>query len=77
MIGSRHKNQILVDQLLSEGFTQEELDKVYTPIGLEIKSETPEEISISIAAEMILVRAGHNEATAAARHAESLRQLHE
>ncbi|MBE6045348.1 MAG: dehydrogenase [Clostridiales bacterium] len=77
MIGSRRKNQLLADQLLSEGFTQEELDKVYTPIGLEIKSETPEEISISIAAEMILVRAEHNEATAAARHAESLRQLHE
>jgi len=59
MIGSRRKNQLLADQLLSEGFTQEELDKVYTPIGLEIKSETPEEISISIAAEMIQVRAGY------------------
>ena len=77
MIGSRHKNQILVDQLLSEGFTQEELDQVYTPIGLEIKSETPEEISISIAAEMILVRAEHNEAAAAARHAEGMSRIHE
>ena len=57
MIGSRHKNSILFEQLLKEGFTQEELDAVYTPIGLEIKSETPEEIGVSIAAEMILVRA--------------------
>ena len=77
MIGSRRKNQLLVDQLLTEGFTQEELDKVYTPIGLEIKSETPEEISISIAAEMIMVRAEHNEAAAAVRHAEGMGKIHE
>ena len=77
MIGSRHKNQLLVNQLLSEGFSQEELDRVYTPIGLEIKSETPEEISISIAAEMIKVRAEHNEAAAAARHAEGMSRIHE
>ena len=77
MIGSRHKNQILVDQLLTEGFTQEELDAVYMPIGLDIKSETPEEISISIAAEMILVRAEHNADTAEERHKASLGALHE
>ena len=39
--------------------------------------ETPEEIGISIAAEMILVRAEHNEAAAAARHAEGMRAIHE
>jgi len=77
MIGSRHKNQILREQLLSEGFTQEELDKVCAPIGLDIKSETPEEIAISIAAEMILVRAEHNEAAAALRHAEGMGKIHE
>ncbi|MBQ3321536.1 MAG: XdhC family protein [Firmicutes bacterium] len=77
MIGSRHKNQILREQLLSEGFAQEELDKVYAPIGLDIKSETPEEISISIAAEMVLVRAEHNEAAAALRHAEGMSKIHE
>ena len=77
MIGSRHKNSILRETLLKEGFTLEELDSVYAPIGLDIKSETPEEISISIAAEMIMVRADQNEASAAARHAESMRQIHE
>ena len=77
MIGSRHKNNLLFEKLLEEGFTQEELDSVYTPIGLSIKSETPEEISISIAAEMIMVRADHNEAVTATRHAENLRALHE
>ena len=77
MIGSRHKNSILYEQLLSEGFTQEELDKVHTPIGLSIKSETPEEIGVSIAAEMILVRAEHNEASAAMRHADGMSKIHE
>ncbi len=57
MIGSRRKNSLLYDELKKEGFTQEQLDCVHAPIGLEIKSETPEEIGISIVAEMIQVRA--------------------
>ena len=39
-----------------EGFSQEMLATVYAPIGLSIKSETPEEIAISIAAEIIQVK---------------------
>jgi len=57
MIGSKRKNSLLFEQLLSEGFTQEQLDCVHAPIGLEIKSETPEEIGVSIVAELIMVRA--------------------
>lgn len=57
MIGSRRKNSLLYDELKKEGFTQEQLDCVHAPIGLEIKSETPEEIGVSIVAEMIEVRA--------------------
>ncbi len=56
MIGSRRKNNLLFDQLREEGFTEEELSRVHAPIGLEIGSETPEEIGISIAAEIIQVR---------------------
>lgn len=77
MIGSRRKNAILFEQLKEEGFSQEELDAVYTPIGLDIKSETPEEIGVSIAAEMIKARAEHNEKDAAVKHAEAMRKLHE
>lgn len=77
MIGSRRKNALLFEQLLSEGFTQEELDAVYAPIGLDIKSETPEEIGISIAAEIVKVRAELNEGVAAMKHADSLSKLHE
>ena len=40
------------------GFTPEDTDRIYAPIGLEIGAETPAEIAISIAAELIAVRAG-------------------
>lgn len=59
MIGSRGKVAELYRMLKEDGFSQEELDRVYSPIGLSIFAETPEEIAISIAAEMIKVRAGH------------------
>ena len=58
MIGSRRKNSLLFDQLRSEGVSEETLNQIHAPIGLEIGSETPEEIGVSIAAEMIQVRAG-------------------
>lgn len=61
MIGSRNKVATVYSMLREEGFSQEELDKVYSPIGVDIAAETPEEIAISIAAEMIKVRAGHGE----------------
>lgn len=56
MIGSMRKNRLLYDQLMEEGFTEEELAQVHAPIGLDIGSETPEEIGVSIAAEIIQVR---------------------
>lgn len=56
VLGSVAKLQIMWEVLLKEGFTQEELDAVYAPIGLSIKSETPEEIAVSIAAQIIQIR---------------------
>ena len=44
-------------KLLAEGFTNEELDRVHAPIGIDIGSETPAEIAISIAAQLIQIRA--------------------
>lgn len=41
------------EQLKSEGFDEKALEAMYTPIGLEINAETPEEIGVSIVAEMI------------------------
>jgi xanthine dehydrogenase accessory factor len=57
-IGSRHKLALCRDRLLAAGFTAEEYARVHAPIGLAIGAETPEEIAVSVAAEMIAVRAG-------------------
>ena len=56
MIGSRRKRAMIYEALLREGVSQEQIDKVYSPIGLEIGAETPEEIAVAITAEMIQVR---------------------
>lgn len=56
MIGSRRKVAVLNEHLRSLGFTDEEISSVHTPIGLSIGAQTPEEISISIMAEVIGVR---------------------
>lgn len=60
MIGSRRKNRLLYDALIEEGFKEEDFQDIYSPIGLSIGSETPEEIAISIVAEIIQVRAELN-----------------
>lgn len=60
MIGSRKKNRLLYDALLEEGFKEEDFEKIHSPIGLSIGSETPEEIAISIVAEIIQVRSTLN-----------------
>lgn len=56
MIGSRRKRDLIFEQLLREGFTQEELTKVHSPIGLDIGAETPAEIAVSIVGELIKVK---------------------
>jgi len=57
MIGSRRKRDIIYQKLMGEGFTAEAIGRVCSPIGVPIGGETPEEIAVSIAAEMIKVRA--------------------
>jgi len=57
MIGSSTKRKTIYNILLSQGTTQETLDKVFSPIGIPISAQTPEEIAISIAAELIQERA--------------------
>jgi xanthine dehydrogenase accessory factor len=57
MIGSRKKRQSVYQELINEGFQQNELDQVHCPIGLSIDAETPAEIGVSIVAELIQHRA--------------------
>ena len=56
MIGSRRRVSGLMDILKGEGFSQDALSRIHSPIGLRIKAETPSEIAISIVAEMIQER---------------------
>jgi len=56
MIGSKKKNQTVFSHLQSKGISKKLLDSVYAPIGLDIYAETPEEIAVSIIAEIIKVR---------------------
>lgn len=53
MIGSKRRTAIVKETLIEEGFDKERLDRVHTPIGLSIGAITPEEIAISIMAELI------------------------
>jgi len=57
MIGSRRKREAIYKNLRADGYTQSDINRVYSPIGVDIAAETPEEIAISIAAEMINHRA--------------------
>ncbi len=56
MIASRRRVALVFKQLLKEGLTEEELARVYSPVGLDIGAETPEEIAVSILAEIIRIR---------------------
>lgn len=56
MMGSRRRVAIVKDQLEAKGLCREALDGVHTPIGLKIGAETPEEIAVSVMAEIIQVK---------------------
>ena len=59
LIGSRAKVARIYDQLLADNrATLEQLSRVHAPIGLDIGAVTPQEIAVSIAAELIAVRRG-------------------
>lgn len=57
MIGSRGKIKAVYDSLSKSGFDEKDFDRVKSPIGLKIKADTPEEIAVSIIAELIQTRA--------------------
>ena len=58
MIGSRRKRDAIYESLQREGFSETDLGRVHCPIGLAIGADTPEEIGLSIVAELVQVRAG-------------------
>lgn len=56
MMGSNAKKKALFDELRREGWSEEELGRVVTPIGLDIAAETPEEIAVAIVAQVVARR---------------------
>lgn len=58
MVGSRRRVRAALEQLVREGIPRERLLRVHAPIGLDIGAETPEEIALAIAAEIVRVRRG-------------------
>jgi xanthine dehydrogenase accessory factor len=59
LIGSQRRWALTVKTLKEErGITDEQLERIYAPIGLELQAETPQEIAISIMAQIIMVRRG-------------------
>jgi len=64
MIGSGRKINLMRQKFLEEGWaTPQQFDRVHAPIGLDIHSKTVEEIAISIAAQLVLVRSRIQEKT--------------
>jgi xanthine dehydrogenase accessory factor len=58
MIGSKRRVSTVLRHLAEEGYPVDALERVYTPIGIDIGAETPEEIAVSILAEIVMVRRG-------------------
>ncbi|MHB8765914.1 MAG: XdhC family protein, partial [Deferrisomatales bacterium] len=56
LIGSRRRVRFVLEMLGREGIARERLEQVFTPIGLPIGAESPDEIALSIAAELVCVR---------------------
>lgn len=59
MIGSKNKVRICRETLLQEGFEEQRLDTMHAPIGLPIGGQLPEEIAVSIMAEIVQEKNRH------------------
>jgi xanthine dehydrogenase accessory factor len=56
MIGSKRKVKIILDHMREKGFGNDIINGIHAPIGISINAETPQEIAISIVAELVSVR---------------------
>ena len=56
MIASRRRAALVFKQVLKRGVSEKQLERVYSPVGLDIGADTPEEIAISILGEIVKIR---------------------
>jgi xanthine dehydrogenase accessory factor len=56
VIGSRRRWAVAASRLKEQGIPEEKLTRIHAPMGLELNAETPEEIAVSIMAEIIMLR---------------------
>jgi xanthine dehydrogenase accessory factor len=61
MLGSKKRGAAVRELLREEGFTDEELARIHTPIGLDLGGKSPPEVALSILAEVVAVRSGKRE----------------
>ncbi len=59
LLGSKKKIEKMFTDYRNKGLTEDALKKIHSPIGIQIKSETPEEIAVSIAAKIIKIKNDH------------------
>ncbi|MDI6693779.1 MAG: XdhC family protein [Anaerolineales bacterium] len=69
LIGSQRRWETAKKRLREQGVPDEKLDRVRSPIGLELNAETPEEIALSILAEIVMLRQGGDGKVMSAAHA--------
>jgi xanthine dehydrogenase accessory factor len=60
VVASRRKARVLLARLAQDGYARERLERVRTPIGLDIGAETPEEIAVAIVGEILADRKGRD-----------------
>jgi xanthine dehydrogenase accessory factor len=56
MIGSKRRSRETIERLAEKGYSPEELSRIHTPMGLDLSAETPAEIAVAIAAEIVRIR---------------------